>query len=248
MKQFLIIGNWKMYKTAQEAQEFLAALLPLIEKSPVKVGLAVPFTALHAMQTRSVWIGAQNMHDALEGAFTGEISARMLKEAGAGFVLLGHSERRQIFQESNAFIQKKAKRALQEGLIPVLCVGETEQERERGKTQEVLLKQLNECLADLSKEELQKCLLAYEPVWAIGTGKSATPEMAEEAHLICRNFISEKCGRDLAQNIPILYGGSVKPDNVRTLLKMPNINGALVGGASLTVSSFAELINQGNAL
>src|ERR1700722_6279279 len=164
--------------------------------------LALPFTALPATTEASnkgkIIIGAQNMHDAPEGAYTGEISARMLKASGAQFVILGHSERRQYFQETNAFINRKVKRALLEGIMPLLCVGEKEDERTSGKTKEVLLKQLSECLEGLSPQEIQKIMIAYEPIWAIGTGKTATPEIAEETHLICRTFLIEKFGKAIA--------------------------------------------------
>ncbi len=238
----IIVGNWKMYKTAREAQEFVAALKAQVEGSSARVMLAVPFTALdassRASQNSTLVIGAQNMHDAEEGAFTGEISAKMLKEAGAQFVLLGHSERRQIFGESNAFIQRKVKSALTAGITPILCVGELEEERAKGKTEEVLIAQLQSCLADLSSADVGKILFAYEPVWAIGTGKTATPEIAESAHALCLSFLQ----KTFKVKPPILYGGSVKPENIASLLKMPNINGALVGGASLNVSTFVQLI------
>lgn len=231
-----------MYKTAKEAEEFISALKSQLDTASFRVMLAVPFTdiraaALAAQKTKIV-IGAQNMHDAEEGAFTGEISARMLKEAGAEFVLLGHSERRHLFGETNVFIQKKVKRALASGITPVLCVGESEQERADGKTEEVLITQLRACLADFSADDVSKILLAYEPVWAIGTGKTATPEIADAAHGLCRTFLQKSFKIDL----PILYGGSVKPENIGALLSMPNIDGALVGGASLTVSTFSQLI------
>lgn len=162
----------------------------------------------------------------------------MLKDAGAQFVLLGHSERRQIFGESNAFIQRKVKRALAAGITPVLCVGELEEERAKGKTEEVLVTQLRTCLADLSSSDLGKILIAYEPVWAIGTGKTATPEIADSAHALCLSFLQ----KTFKVEPPILYGGSVKPENIAALLKMPHIHGVLVGGASLNVASFAQLI------
>ena len=197
------------------------------------------FTASEAAEGTSIMIGAQNMHDAEEGAFTGEISSRMLQDAGSRFVLIGHSERRHLFGESNAFIARKLKRALASGLKPILCIGETEAEREQGRTQEVLNRQLLESLPDHPAD----LILAYEPVWAIGTGKTATAEIAEEAHAFCRSFLSEKWGASAARKIPILYGGSVKPDNIKGLTQKPNINGALVGGASLNPQTFAEIIS-----
>lgn len=241
-----LVGNWKMYKTAREASEYVTALARLIKGSPgSQVMLAAPFTAIHAAslasQNTSIIIGAQNMHDAPEGAFTGEISASMLKEAGARFVILGHSERRQFFQETSAFINRKVKRALSSGLTPIVCIGETEQERSSGKTREILLAQLEQSLVDLTPDDLAKILVAYEPVWAIGTGKTATPEIAEETHLICREFLKAR----KAARVPILYGGSVKVENARALLSMPNIDGALVGGAALDPTTFAQIINSG---
>ncbi|MBI2743173.1 MAG: triose-phosphate isomerase [Chlamydiales bacterium] len=249
--RLIIVGNWKMYKTAREAEVYVAALIPQISSS-ARVLLAVPFTALHAASAASrkssIQVGAQNMHDAPEGAFTGEISAGMLKEAGAQFVLLGHSERRSYFQETSAFINRKVKRALAEGLTPIVCVGESEKEREAGKTEEILLSQLSESLTGLTVQELEKIHIAYEPVWAIGTGKTATPEIADAAHLICRNFLKEKCGALVAEKIAILYGGSVKPESANALLSMPNIDGALVGGAALDPSVFAQIINSGQTV
>ncbi len=236
-----IIGNWKMHKTSVEAQKYIKTFLPLVTHAKADIGLAVPFTMLESLVGCGIKIGAQNMHDAEEGAFTGEISARMLKSAGATFVLLGHSERRTIFGESNAFIHKKLVRALLEGLAPVLCIGETLEEREGKKTEKVLAAQLEQCLSGLEKHALEKCTLAYEPVWAIGTGKSATPEIANDAHTFVRTFIQKTWGCTL----PILYGGSVTGQNARALLSMKNIDGALVGGASLDPHSFSEIINQG---
>jgi triosephosphate isomerase (TIM) len=237
----LIVGNWKMHKTGAEAQSFIQAL-------PGRAWLAVPFTALsdasRAAQGTEIVIGAQNMHDAEEGAFTGEISANMLKSAGARFVLLGHSERRHLFHESNAFIAKKVKRALQHGLTPILCVGETEGEREKGLTHQVLLSQLTECLKEVADSELPHLILAYEPVWAIGTGKTATPQIAQDAHRACRSFLEKRGGESLARQIPILYGGSVSPATLDALLEERDIDGALVGGASLNIETFSKMMRK----
>ena len=239
----LIVGNWKMYKTGKEAVSFIETLTPLMTSPNARVMLAVPFTAIgasvHASKKGKISIGAQNMHDADEGAFTGEVSARMLKEAGAEFVLLGHSERRHYFHETNALIQKKVKRALSASLKPILCIGETEKERESGKTEEVLTRQLKESLQGFSAQEVHELILAYEPVWAIGTGKTATPQMADEAHALCLRYLQET----FDEEVPVLYGGSVKPENAKELLQMPNIDGALVGGASLDPRAFAQIIN-----
>lgn len=243
----VIAGNWKMYKTGEQAKNFINELNPLIKNSFAFVYLAVPFTAIKpaAEQAKSgkITIGAQNMHDATEGAFTGEISASMLVEAGAKFVILGHSERRKIFNETDAFINKKMIRAVKEQLQPLLCVGETLADREQGRTAQVLETQLSGCLQDLDKNDLKKLIIAYEPVWAIGTNQTATPEIAQEAHLLCRKWLAGKYGEDFAQSVVIQYGGSVKPDNAAALLKMPDIDGLLIGGASLTVDSFSKIIN-----
>jgi triosephosphate isomerase len=238
-----IVGNWKMYKTAREAQAFIDALSPFSPQAKVKAWLAVPFTdlatAAEAAAGKHLEIGSQNIHDAEEGAFTGEISARMVREAGGSFVILGHSERRHLLGETNPFIARKVKRAFASGLKPILCIGETEQERERGETEAVLLRQLIECLPEHHHPDL---MIAYEPVWAIGTGKSATPEMAEAVHAFCRRVLAKKWGQEVAARTPLLYGGSVKPDNIKSLTDQPNIDGALVGGASLDPKTFMDII------
>jgi triosephosphate isomerase len=183
------------------------------------------------------------MNDASEGAFTGEISASMLKEAGAKFVIIGHSERRRLFGESNEFINRKLKKAFSSGLQPILCVGETGQEREEGKAEEVIHKQLKECLAGIRKTQFKKLIISYEPVWAIGTDKVATPDEAQAAQQFCRKQIAEIADEETALKISILYGGSVKPDNVNALLAEPDIDGVLVGGASLSVETFSKIVN-----
>lgn len=242
----MVIGNWKMHKTAKEALSFVRSLGPLTKKSSHKVCLAVPFTAIHAVSLEAkqmnVRIGAQNMHEASEGAFTGEISASMLKEAGADFVLLGHSERRHLFCENDERINQKMLRALSEELQPVLCVGETALEREEGLSRQVVRRQLMEGLKDIHREWGSRIVLAYEPVWAIGTGKTATPELAQEMHAFCRSLLAEHFGGGIEKDLPILYGGSVNLNNVRPLLEQPDIDGVLVGGASLDVELFARLI------
>ncbi len=234
----IIAANWKMYKTGAEAQEFLTQIKGKIASS-VKVFIAPSFTALPVMTSKEVVLGAQNMHEAEEGAFTGEISARMLKDAGARFVILGHSERRRLFHESDGLIHQKLKKAISSGLLPILCVGETLEARESKKTFDVLSTQLKTALAGISPSEI---VLAYEPVWAIGTGKTATPEIAQEAHLFCRGFLQKLWGEDHAAKTPILYGGSVTPETASALAKQPDIDGALVGGASLDVAKFIQII------
>jgi triosephosphate isomerase len=245
-KKLYVIANWKMYKTAREATHYIEGLLPKIEGAQVNIYLAVPFTSIapaaaYAKETPVV-IGAQNMNDAREGAFTGEIAGLMLKEAGAAFVLLGHSERRHIFAEKNDFIHRKVLRALQDDIQPILCVGETAQERKAGKMEEVLKSQIFSAIEGLPEEDLKNLILAYEPVWAIGTGKVATLEQIEEAHAFCRACLSDLLGKRGAGLIPILYGGSVKAENVAEIVEIKDVNGVLVGGASLKADTLAEII------
>lgn len=240
----ILAGNWKMFKTRGATKAFVHELAPRVQEAQCRILIAPPFTALAAAassaQGSGIEIGAQNMHDGLEGAFTGEISAPMLLEAGASFVLLGHSERRHIFNETNEFVRRKILRALEVGLQPLLCIGETEQEREEGRTEAVLQSQLAACLEGISTEGL---IVAYEPVWAIGTGKTATPRMAQQAHQFCRGWLQANWGSEIAEKIPILYGGSVNPETIVSLCGMPDIDGALVGGASLDVEKFAHMAN-----
>lgn len=244
----LIAGNWKMHKTGQQAQDFVHALAAILaETAKARVYLSVPFTAISsaamAASGSRIVIGAQNMHDEPEGPFTGEISAQMLKAAGARFVLLGHSERRQHFGEIGSFINRKIHRALTEGLLPILCIGETEREREEQITQRVLSRQLEEALDGLTAHQVGQMVIAYEPIWAIGTGKTATPHAAQEVHREIRQFIQHSCGNKTAEEICLLYGGSVRPDNIAELMKEADIDGALVGGASLDAASFAQIIH-----
>jgi triosephosphate isomerase len=248
----IIAGNWKMYKNLQEAQEFLHTLdLPAVEGEPTtQYILAVPFTMLALLsplaRSKGVILAAQNMHDVSEGAFTGEIAAPMLLDAGAKAVLLGHSERRQHFGETDSFIQKKLKKALESNLFPILCIGETLEEMESSKTESVLRRQLAEGLKGISINSAQEIAIAYEPVWAIGTGKAATAEQANGIHEKCREILGEVLkDRALAEKISILYGGSVKPDNAKELLSQENIDGVLVGGASLKPESFASIARAG---
>lgn len=245
-KKVYVVANWKMYKTAREATDYIEELTPLIEGSKANVFLAVPFTSIAAAaqfaKDTPIVIGAQNMNDAREGAFTGEIAALMLKEAGADFVLLGHSERRQIFGESNSLIHKKVVRALQDDLIPILCVGETLKEHQANRREEVLHEQIVQGLESVAADDAKRVILAYEPVWAIGTGQTATPKIAQEAHAFCRSILAELFGKRAAGSIPILYGGSVKPDNVKELTQEKDIDGVLVGGASLDPKRLADIV------
>jgi triosephosphate isomerase (TIM) len=245
----VIAGNWKMYKTVAESVAYVIELVPLVAQATSKIYLAVPFTSIKSVvdqaKSSNLIIGAQNMHDASEGAFTGEIAAKMLVEAGARFVILGHSERRRLFNESNAFINRKVKRAVSDGLQPILCIGETQEERESEKTDEILKTQLTECLADLSAEQLKDLIIAYEPVWAIGTDNTATPEIAQKVHQFIRQSLTEILGQPAADHTVILYGGSAKPDNAKALLEEPDIDGLLVGGASLSAETFSKIVNIG---
>lgn len=244
-RKFYAIGNWKMYKTAREAGDYIEELLPLIKGAESEVYLSVPYTSIAPASTyakdTNIVIGAQNMNDVREGAFTGEIASLMLKEAGAEFVLLGHSERRQIFKETDELIARKLKRALQDDIQPILCVGETLEERDGGRVEEVLETQISIALEGIPKEEVSRLILAYEPVWAIGTGRAATAEVADEAHAICRAAIGKAVTKKVSGEISIVYGGSVKPENASDLLSQKNVDGVLVGGASLDPKSFAKI-------
>ncbi|MHB8302445.1 MAG: triose-phosphate isomerase [Acidobacteriaceae bacterium] len=243
----LIAANWKMYKTPTQAREFVTAFLPLVKgHTRDEIVLCPPFidlaTVLDGVHGSSVHVGGQNMHWQEEGAFTGETSAAMLAAAGCTHVILGHSERRQFFGETDESVNRKLHAALQHKLVPIVCVGELLAEREAGKTEEVLLRQTARGLVDVAPELARRIVIAYEPVWAIGTGKTATPEMAGEAHLIIRSQVARSLGREIADAMRVLYGGSVKPENATTLLNQPEIDGALVGGASLDPQSFAKIV------
>jgi triosephosphate isomerase len=242
----LIAGNWKMYKTVAEAEGYIQALLPRVSSvSGVEVAICPGFLALEAMvdSTRGSRVGvyAQNMHHAAEGAFTGEISAPMLAEAGVQGVVLGHSERRELFGETDRALALKVPAAIEAGLLAVLCVGETEEERERGDTERKLRHQVQEDLAKVPTERLGEIVIAYEPIWAIGTGQVATPEQAQEAIAFVRALVADR-SREEADRTRVLYGGSVKPENAAELLALPDVDGALVGGASLDAESFAAIV------
>lgn len=241
----LVIANWKMHKTSRESEDFIGRLAPIIEGCQARVFLAAPFTSIaasfSAAKHSNITIGAQNMNDARDGAFTGEVSSLMLKEAGASFVILGHSERRQIFHESDELIHRKILRALQDDIQPVLCVGETKQEREAGKTEDVILRQIESALQKVPVQDAERLVLAYEPVWAIGMGHAATPKQIEEAHAFCRKCLEKLFGKS-SLHIPIIYGGSVHPDNVREIVKQKDIDGVLVGGASLDADTLSAII------
>ncbi len=242
-----VAGNWKMHKTVAEAEQLVAALLPRISSSDgVDVAVCVPFTALAAVVDSArgsrLAVYAQNMHDAPEGAFTGEISAAMLTEIGVDGVVLGHSERRQLCGESDREMMAKVPAALAAGLAPILCVGETEEEREAGEMQRKLRHQVQEGLERVDTERLGDVVIAYEPIWAIGTGKVATPEQAQEAVGFVRALVGDR-SPEQAERTRILYGGSVSPDNAAELLALPDVDGALVGGASLDAAKFSAIVD-----
>jgi triosephosphate isomerase len=242
----MIAGNWKMHKTVAEAEAYIQALLPRVSTTDgVDVAICPTFTALQAMvdSTRGsrVAVYAQNMHQAPEGAFTGEVSAPMLRELDVTGVILGHSERRELFGETDRALQLKVPAALDAGLQPILCVGETEEERDRGDTERKLRHQVQEDLAKVPSERLGEIVIAYEPIWAIGTGRVATPEQAQEAIAFVRALVADRA-RDESERLRVLYGGSVKPDNAAELLALPDVDGALVGGASLDAESFATIV------
>jgi triosephosphate isomerase (TIM) len=246
MRKPLVAANWKMYKTPTETQTFLHAFLPLVKgKTHVEIVICAPSvdlaTALHSTKGSDVGVGAQNMHFAEEGAFTGEISASMLVALGVSHVIIGHSERRQYFAETDETVNLKLKTALKHHLVPIVCVGEQEAQRENGMTEEVLCRQIGGALAEIDASKLRPLVIAYEPIWAIGTGKTATPAIAAEAHLMVRSEVARLVGRPVADALRILYGGSVKPDNCAALMNQPEIDGALIGGASLDPHSLASI-------
>ncbi|MBV9048389.1 MAG: triose-phosphate isomerase, partial [Solirubrobacterales bacterium] len=242
----LIAGNWKMYKTVAEAEQFIQALLPRVSSTDrVEVAICPPYLALQAMVDSArgsrVQVYAQNMHYAEEGAFTGEVAPGMLVELGVQGVILGHSERREHFGETDRALALKIPAALEAGLQPILCVGESEDERERGDTERKLRHQVQEDLARLDSSRLGEVVIAYEPIWAIGSGRVATAEEAQDAIAFVRALVADR-SRQEADRTRILYGGSVKPENARELLELPDVDGALVGGASLEAESFAALV------
>jgi triosephosphate isomerase (TIM) len=244
----VIAGNWKMYKTQAETRAFFSAFLPLVAGAKhCDMVIAPPFTAIHAAveaaRGSDVAIGAQNVFWEKEGAFTGEVSPPMLVEAGCRYVIIGHSERRQYFVETDETVAKKTKAALAAGLTPIVCVGELLEHREAGRTEEICERQFAGGPGALTPEEFSRILIAYEPVWAIGTGKTATPEIAAAVHRFLRKCAERKFSPEQAAALRILYGGSVKPDNIQGLMAQEELDGALVGGASLDAKSFASIVN-----
>src|ERR1700688_976602 len=248
MRRRVIAGNWKMFKTLADTRAFFSAFVPLVAAaSHCDIVIAPPFTALptavEAAKGTHIAISGQTLFWEKEGAFTGEISAAMLVETGCRYVIIGHSERRQFFGETDEGVAKKTKAALASGLTPIVCVGETLAEREAGHTERVCEAQLSNGPGALTAEEFSRILMAYEPVWAIGTGRTATPEIAAASHRYLRQCVAKRFSPEQAAALRILYGGSVKPDNIQGLMAQEELDGALVGGASLAPKSFASIVN-----
>lgn len=247
MRKPLIAANWKMYKTNIETKQFIEKFILLVKDVKDRdIVLCPPFTSLYLasqmIKDTNIKLGAQNMYTEEKGAFTGEISPIMLKDLNCEYVILGHSERRKYFNETDEFINKKVLSALSYGLTPIVCVGETLQEREENKTFEVLEYQVRNSLANLKEEDSQKIVIAYEPVWAIGTGRNATPQQAEEAQSFIRRVYAQMYGEENSKKVRILYGGSIKPENFKEIMAKENVDGGLVGGASLDPESFSKIV------
>ena len=247
MRKPFIAGNWKMYKTAAQAEEFAAEFKKIYTPSDVRVAIAAPYTQLWALKKAfegtGIGVAAQNMHWEDQGAFTGEISAPMLKEIGIDYVIIGHSERREYFGETDETVNKKVIKALSVGILPILCCGESLAVREAGKEKEVVGGQIRADFANIPAEDAVKITVAYEPIWAIGTGKTATPDQAQEMCAYIRTVLAEIYGEEVSEEIAIQYGGSVKPANASELMNQPDIDGALVGGASLKPADFLEIVH-----
>jgi triosephosphate isomerase len=243
MRKFIIAGNWKMNKSISETKAFFTELLKKLQKTENSVILAPPFlslqSAIETTKNSTVQISSQNVHFEENGAFTGEVSTSMLKEIGVTHAIIGHSERRQYFAETDETVNKRSLTALKNGLTPIICIGETLKERESNKTNDVIKMQTENALKNFSENDLEKIVIAYEPVWAIGTGKTATPEQAQEVHAFIRKLLPE----NVREKIQILYGGSLKPSNAKELLSQKDIDGGLIGGASLKPSDFLEIIS-----
>jgi len=249
MRTPFIAANWKMHKTVHEAVVFIKEFRRVVKDTAnIEVVVAPPFTALHAAaeaaRSSAIGIAAQNMHWEREGAFTGEISAAMVKEAGAEFVIIGHSERRRLFQETDETVNRKVAAALAAQLTPIVCIGETLEERDRGVTLVVLDRQIKQGLDGMTGDQVGSLVVAYEPVWAIGTGRNATAQQADEAHRHIRTRVRQWFGGPAADQCHVIYGGSVKPDNIHELMVLPDVDGALVGGASLEVGTLAQILTR----
>ena len=248
----LVVANWKMNKTLPEAVTFIGDFWPQVKDNKnVDIAVCPPFIALSAVSEKlkgtSIALGAQNINENDDGAFTGEVSGTMLVSVGCTYVIIGHSERRQFYGDTDEMVQKKIAKAHKNKLIPIVCVGESLSQREAGKTLEVVGNQVRAALQNIPSAELQKLILAYEPIWAIGTGKTATPQQAQEAHLAIRNILKDSYGSNTSLKVRILYGGSVKPENMAELMACEDVDGGLVGGASLDAAGFAKIVNKGNS-
>jgi triosephosphate isomerase len=251
MRQPLVVGNWKMHGSRESAMKLLVTIRAKCDTiTAVELVVLPPYVYLQQTQeilagSRVQW-GAQNVHQQLSGAYTGEIAANMLAEFGCRYVLVGHSERRSLFSETDEWVAKKFMAVQEQGLIPILCIGETLMQREQGQTEAIIIAQLENTLNFVGVDAFNQAIIAYEPVWAIGTGKTATPEQAQQVHALIRKQIAQK-NEDVAKNLRILYGGSVKPDNATTLFKMPDIDGGLIGGASLDAQAFLDIAQCSNS-
>ena len=247
MRKPFIAGNWKMYKTAEQARAFAEEFKKLCKPSDVRVAIAAPFTQLWALKEAfagsGIGVAAQNMHWADEGAYTGEVSAAMLKEIGVDYCIIGHSERRQYFNETDETVNKKVLKALAEGILPILCCGESLETRDAGEQNAFVEAQIRADFAGVSAEDAKKVTVAYEPIWAIGTGRTASPGQAQEMCAYIRNVLKDIYGEDISEEITIQYGGSVKPANASDLMNQDDIDGALVGGASLKPADFTEIVH-----
>ena len=252
MRKAIIAGNWKMYKTLEEAQALVKALRASCDTPTVEVVLCPPFTALALvgqwLDGSSIALGAQDIFWQAEGAFTGEVSPPMLRDVGCRYVIIGHSERRANFAETDEVVHRKLVAVLEHQLAPIVCIGETLTEREQGETFEVLTRQLSATFADCEQWKCSQVVLAYEPVWAIGTGHNATPEQAQEAHAFIRQWIAKRCGAQVGESLRIQYGGSVTPANAASLLQQADVDGALVGGASLKAEAFSAIVKAATAV
>ncbi|MCI6028212.1 MAG: triose-phosphate isomerase [Clostridiales bacterium] len=246
MRKAIIAGNWKMNKTPDEARALVEALIPLVADAECEVVVCPPFVDLcpvsKAIKGTNIHLGAQNIHWAKSGAFTGEISADMLKKFGVEYAIVGHSERRQYFGETDATVNMRAKAALENGITPIICVGESLEQRERGETDEFVASQVRGALEGISADDARRVVIAYEPIWAIGTGRTATAEMAEETITVIRKTLRSIFGNDAAETVRIQYGGSMNPQNAASLMAMENIDGGLIGGASLKAEDFSKVV------
>lgn len=253
MRKVIVAGNWKMNKTVKEAAKFLSELKALTtDVKNAEIVIGTPFTALETAvretEGSNIKIAAQNMNANDSGAYTGEISPLMLRDLGVEYVILGHSERREYYGETDEIVNEKVKAALKHNLKPILCIGEKLEERENGITEKIVKEQTEKGLAGVSKEDMSSVVIAYEPVWAIGTGKTATPEQAQEVHAFIRKLLTDMYGSEVAEKVTVQYGGSMKADNALELISQKDIDGGLVGGASLEASSFAEIVKAGNSI